>query len=362
MSEATQTAATGLRPWRGIVAEFRAHLDLPADAPAVTLLEGNTPLIPAPALSARTGAEVYCKFEGMNPTGSFKDRGMCVAVSGAVAAGAKAIVCASTGNTSAAAAAYAARAGLRCGVVLPAGNIALGKLAQALIHGAEVIPIEGNFDEALDIVRALADTGAVTLVNSVNPLRIEGQKTQAFEIVAQLGGRAPDIHCLPVGNAGNITAAWRGYTEAVQWSADGRRPVMWGAQAAGAAPIVRGARVERPQTIATAIRIGNPASWDGAVAARDESGGVIDAVTDAEILAAYRDLAEGDGIFCEPASAAGVALLLRRASEGLVPDGVVVVATLTGHGLKDPDRVTQEIELPGSCAPTLDAVSARLGL
>ncbi|MCC7076434.1 MAG: threonine synthase [Acidimicrobiia bacterium] len=348
--------------WRGVVETFRERLGLPADAPAVTLLEGNTPLIPAPSIAARIGADVHLKFEGMNPTGSFKDRGMCVAVSGALAAGSKALVCASTGNTSASAAAYAARAGLRCGVVIPDGQIALGKLAQALIHGATVIPIDGNFDDALGIVRGLAARGDATLVNSVNPLRIEGQKTVAFEIIEQLGGRAPDIHCLPVGNAGNITAAWLGYTEATELYGIDARPRMWGAQAAGAAPIVRGERVERPQTIATAIRIGNPASWQGAVDARDASGGTIEAVTDAEILAAYRLLASTEGVFCEPASAAGVALLLKKAEAGEVPAGAVVVATLTGHGLKDPDRVVQEIELPDSASADLEVVAARLGL
>ncbi|MCE7885500.1 MAG: threonine synthase [Actinobacteria bacterium ATB1] len=348
--------------WGGVVEAFRERLALPAGAPTITLLEGNTPLIPAPTIGDRVGADVHLKFEGMNPTGSFKDRGMCVAVSGAVASGSKVIVCASTGNTSASAAAYAARAGLRCGVVIPEGQIALGKLAQALIHGASVIPVEGNFDDALGIVRELAETGEATLVNSVNPLRIEGQKTVAFEVVEQLGGVPPDIHCLPVGNAGNITAAWLGYTEALEVYGVDRRPAMWGAQAAGAAPIVRGERVERPQTIATAIRIGNPASWDGAVAARDSSGGTIEAVTDAEILDAYRLLASVEGVFCEPASAAGVALLLNKAAAGEVPPGATVVVTLTGHGLKDPDRVVQEIELPASVRAELDAVAPRLGL
>lgn len=348
--------------WPGVVTAFRSRLALPTDAPAITLLEGNTPLIPAPTIGERIGARLYLKFEGMNPTGSFKDRGMCVAVSGAVAAGSKVIVCASTGNTSASAAAYAARAGLRCGVVIPNGMIAMGKLAQALIHGAVVIPVDGNFDEALVIVRTLAAQGDVVVVNSVNPLRIQGQKTVAFEIIEALGGRPPDIHCLPVGNAGNITAAWIGYSESAQTRPDGRCPQMWGAQAAGAAPIVRGERVALPQTIATAIRIGDPASWQGAVDARDASGGAIEAVTDAEILAAYRMLASVEGVFCEPASAAGVALLLRKAAAGEVPKGAVVVATLTGHGLKDPDRVTSEIEMPSSCPATIDAVADRLGL
>lgn len=353
--------------WRGVVDEFRARLSrLPSDAPAITLLEGNTPLIPAPRLGERIGAYVHLKFEGMNPTGSFKDRGMCVAVSGAVAEGARAIVCASTGNTSASAAAYACRAGLRCGVVIPDGNIALGKLAQALIHGATVIPITGNFDDALAIARKLGELDAVALVNSVNPLRIEGQKTVAFEVIEALG-RVPDVHCLPVGNAGNITAAWLGYTEAMEAyetaSLDGPvRPSMWGAQAAGAAPIVRGEPVASPQTIATAIRIGNPASWQGALDARDASGGTIESVTDAQILAAYRFLADTEGVFCEPASAAGVALLLQKAEAGEIPPGAVIVATLTGHGLKDPDRVVQEIAVPDAVPGDIEVVAARLGL
>ncbi len=350
------------RPWRGVVTEFRDRLALPADAPAITLLEGGTPLVPAPSIGERVGADVYLKFEGMNPTGSFKDRGMCVAVSGALASGSKALVCASTGNTSASAAAFAARAGIECGVVIPAGQIALGKLSQALIHGANVIPIDGSFDDALGIAVELAARAPVTLVNSVNPLRIEGQKTVAFEIVDALGGRAPDIHCLPVGNAGNITAAWLGYTEAIEIYGLESRPAMWGAQAAGAAPIVRGERVARPQTIATAIKIGNPASWQGAVDARDASGGVIEAVTDAEILAAYRMLAASEGIFCEPASAAGIALLLKKAATGEVPAGATIVATLTGHGLKDPDRVVEEIQVPDAVAATYDAVAERLGV
>ncbi len=349
-------------PWRGVVTEFRERLPLPPGATAVSLLEGDTPLVPAPALGAEIGADLWLKFEGMNPTGSFKDRGMCVAVSGALAEGAEAIVCASTGNTSASAAAYAARAGIACGVVLPEGGIALGKLAQALIHGARVIPIRGNFDDALRIARELAASGQVTLVNSVNPLRIEGQKTVAFEVVEALGGRAPDVHCLPVGNAGNITAAWLGYTEAVEIYGLGERPRMWGAQAAGAAPIVRGERVERPQTIASAIRIGNPASWDTAVEARDRSGGCIEAVTDAEILAAYRKLATSEGVFCEPASAASVALLSAKAGRGEIPPGATIVATLTGHGLKDPERTVQEISVPDAVDATVEAVASGLGL
>ncbi len=351
----------GAGPWRGVVAEYRHRMRIPASAPAVTLLEGNTPLIHADTISEMIGADLFLKFEGMNPTGSFKDRGMCAAVSGAIADGSTALVCASTGNTAASAAAYGARAGLACGVILPAGQIALGKLSQALIHGATVVPIDGNFDTAFAIARELAATKPVTLVNHLNPLRIEGQKTVAFEIVEALG-RVPDIHCLPVGNAGNITSAWLGYTESVEYYDVETRPTMWGAQAAGAAPIVRGEVVARPQTIATAIRIGNPASWQGAVAARDQSGGVIDAVTDAEILAAYRLLAEREGVFCEPASAASVALILQRSGRGEVPPDSVVVATLTGHGLKDPDRVMAEISIPEPVEAMLDIVAERLAL
>jgi threonine synthase len=332
--------------WRGVIEEFRSRLPVSGATPVVTLLEGGTPLIPAPFVSDLVGRDVFLKFEGMNPTGSFKDRGMTLAVSKAVEEGATAVACASTGNTSASAAAYAARAGIGCIVVLPAGKIAAGKLAQAVAHGATIIPIDGNFDDALQIVRELADQHDVALVNSVNPYRIEAQKTAAFEVIDALG-RAPAVHALPVGNAGNITAYWQGYTEA------GEHPEMWGFQAAGAAPIVFGEVFDEPETIATAIRIGNPASWDGAVAARDESGGRIEAVTDDEILSAYRMLAQGVGVFCEPASAAGVAGIVKFAAD--LPEGPVVCA-ITGHGLKDPDTATRDLEFPRTVPATLAAV------
>jgi threonine synthase len=321
----------------------------------VTLLEGGTPLVPAPRLSERVGASVWLKVEGANPTGSFKDRGMTMAISKALEEGAKAVVCASTGNTSASAAAYAARAGLTCAVLIPEGYIALGKLAQALIHGARVLQIRGNFDEALELVRELPLRAPVTVVNSVNPYRIEGQKTGAFEIIDVLGD-APDIHCIPVGNAGNITAYWRGYCEYRQDGRASKLPRMLGFQAAGAAPIVLGHKVDAPDTIATAIRIGNPASWYSATAAAAESGGAIDSVTDDEILEAYRYLAEHESIFCEPASAASVAGLLKAR----VAPGSTVVCVLTGHGLKDPDRAIAEIEVPKVVDPELDAILAEL--
>jgi len=286
---------------------------------------------------------------------------MTVAMSKAVEEQPKAVICASTGNTSASAAAYAARAGLTCGVVIPEGQIALGKLAQALIHGARVVPVRGNFDAALDVVRALGDVGEVSVVNSINPYRIEGQKTASFEIVDVLGD-APDVHCVPVGNAGNITAWWRGYVEYADAGRARRRPRMLGWQAAGAAPLVVGEPVPYPETIATAIRIGNPASWDTAIAARDESGGHIGAVTDTEILEAYRMLAQVEGCFVEPASAAAVAGLLRAASEGLVEAGETVVCTLTGHGLKDPQRAIAEVDVGTAVEPTAAAVAAELGL
>ena len=320
--------------------------------PVVTLLEGGTPLIPAPAVSDVVDRAVHLKFEAMNPTGSFKDRGMTLAVSKALEDGATGVVCASTGNTSASAAAYAARAGIDCIVVLPAGKIAAGKLAQAVAHGASIVPIDGNFDDALDIVRALSEAYGVALVNSVNPYRIEAQKTAAFEVVDDLG-HAPAVHALPVGNAGNITAYWKGYTEI------GAAPRMWGFQAEGAAPIVYGEVFDEPETIATAIRIGNPASWDGAVEARDASGGRIEAVTDEEILAAYRFLSRKVGVFCEPASAAGVAGIMKFAQD--LPEGDVV-CTLTGHGLKDTDTASAEIEFPPVVPATLEAVVSALNL
>ncbi len=342
--------------WRGLIEEYREFLPVTAATPVVTLHEGGTPLLPAPRLSARTGARVFLKFEGANPTGSFKDRGMTLAVSKAVEEGAKAVICGSTGNTSASAAAYAARAGLTCAVLIPDGYIALGKLAQALIHGAKVLQIRGNFDAALDIVRALGDSAPVTVVNSVNPYRIEGQKTGAFEIVDVLG-EAPDYHCIPVGNAGNITAYWKGYREYQDAGKISKLPAMLGFQAAGAAPLVEGHPIDNPETIATAIRIGRPASWYGATAAASESGGGIAAVTDDEILEAYRYLAAEESVFCEPASAASVAGLIKTG----IPAGSTVVCVLTGHGLKDPDIAIGQIAVPQVVEADLGAVAAELG-
>ncbi len=347
--------------WPGIIEAYRDRLPVDAATPVITLREGGTPLLPAERLSEQIGVRVLLKYEGLNPTGSFKDRGMTMAISKAVEEGSKAVICASTGNTSASAAAYAARAGILCAVLIPAGHIALGKLAQALVHGAKVIQVKGNFDQALRVVRELAGTEPITLVNSVNPHRIEGQKTAAFEIVDELGD-APDVHCIPVGNAGNITAYWQGYREDHAAGRAGRRPRMLGWQAAGAAPLVSGEPVEFPETIATAIRIGNPASWDGAIAARDESGGAINAVTDTEILHAYRLLATQEGVFVEPASAASVAGLLRAVDEGLVQPDESVVCTLTGHGLKDPERAISSAEMGVAVEPTASAVAAELGL
>jgi threonine synthase len=347
-----------VRPgWRGVIEEYRDYLPVSAATPVVTLQEGGTPLLPAARLSERVGASVWLKIEGINPTGSFKDRGMTVAISKALEEGAKAVVCGSTGNTSASAAAYAARAGLTCAVLIPEGYIALGKLAQALIHGARVLQIRANFDAALDIVRQLGDSAPVTVVNSINPYRIEGQKTGAFEIVDVLGD-APDVHCIPVGNAGNITAYWKGYREYQDAGRLTRLPRMMGFQAAGAAPIVAGHPIEDPDTIATAIRIGRPASWYGATAAALESGGGISAVTDDEILAAYRYLAQEESVFCEPASAASVAGLLKVG----VPAGCTVVCVLTGHGLKDPDIAIGQIAVPTAVDPDIRAVRAELGL
>jgi threonine synthase len=348
-------------PWPGLIEAYRDRLPVTDATPVITLREGGTPLLPAQYLSERVEANVLLKYEGLNPTGSFKDRGMTLAISKAVEEGSKAVICASTGNTSASAAAYSARAGLVCAVLIPEGHIALGKLAQALIHGAKVIQIKGNFDQALTVVREMAARDAITLVNSVNPYRLEGQKTAAFEIVDELGD-APDVHCIPVGNAGNITAYWRGYGEDHTAGRAKKRPRMLGWQAAGAAPLVSGEPVSFPETIATAIRIGNPASWEGAIAARDESGGAIGAVTDVEILDAYRVLAEREGVFCEPASAASVAGLFRAFDGGLIRTGETIVCTLTGHGLKDPERAISTVDLGISVEPTAAAVAAQLGL
>jgi threonine synthase len=322
--------------WRGLIEAYRDRLPVTDATPVVTLHEGDTPLLPAPALSSLVGCDVYLKVEGANPTGSFKDRGMTVAVSKAVEGGNKAIICASTGNTSASAAAYAARAGITCAVLVPQGKIALGKLAQALVHGARLLQVSGNFDDCLALAAKLSQDFPVALVNSVNPDRLHGQKTAAFEIVQALGD-APDIHCLPVGNAGNITAYWMGYQEDLQAGNAGKTPKMYGFQASGAAPIVTGEVVREPSTIATAIRIGNPASWTKALDARDASGGLIAAVTDREILAAYRLLARQVGSFVELGSAASVAGLLQQAEAGTIPRGSTIVCTVTGHGLKDPE-------------------------
>jgi threonine synthase len=343
--------------WRGLIEEYREFLPVSAATPVVTLQEGNTPLLPAPRLSERLQANVFLKYEGLNPTGSFKDRGMTLAISKAVEEGAKAVVCASTGNTSASAAAYAARAGLTCAVLIPEGYIALGKLAQALIHGAKVLQIRGNFDAALDIVRELGDHAPITVVNSINPFRIDGQMTGAFEIVDVLGD-APDVHCIPVGNAGNITAYWKGYRAYQDAGRVTKLPAMLGFQAAGAAPLVDGHDIENPETVATAIRIGKPASGYGALAAAAESGGAIKAVTDAEILEAYRFLAAEESVFCEPASAASVAGLI---SVG-VPAGSTVVCVLTGHGLKDPDTAIGQIAVPEAVDADYAAITAELGI
>jgi threonine synthase len=326
--------------WKGVIEEYRKFFPVTESTPVISLLEGNTPLIKAVNLQKRLNLEmnIYLKFDGANPTGSFKDRGMTLALSKALEAGSKAVICASTGNTSASAAAFAARAGIKAIVIIPEGKIALGKLAQALVHGAHVLQIEGNFDRALSIVKSIVERYPMTLVNSINPFRIEGQKSAAFEICDQFGS-APKYHALPVGNAGNITACWKGYKEYHAAGIIQRLPVMLGFQAAGAAPIVLGHPVEKPETIATAIRIGNPASWKGAITARDESGGRIDAVTDEEILSAYKLIALAEGIFCEPASAASLAGVIKLYRQGYFEKGETVVCTLTGSGLKDPETV-----------------------
>ncbi|HYH92796.1 MAG TPA: threonine synthase [Candidatus Saccharimonadales bacterium] len=342
---------------------YQRFLPITESTPALTLGEGATPLVRAARLGAAIGVpNLHLKVEGQNPTGSFKDRGMVMAVSKALEAGAHAIVCASTGNTSASAAAYGAAAGLDVIVILPKGQIALGKLLQALVAGAKVVAIDGNFDQALHIVRGLAeqDDHPVTLVNSVNPFRLDGQKTAAFEICDDLG-RAPDVLAIPVGNAGNISAYWTGFVEYARAGIVATTPQMLGFQAAGAAPLVHGRKVERPETIATAIRIGHPASWEKAIAARDESGGRIAAVTDGEILEAYRDLARLEGIFCEPASAASVAGIRQQAALGRIAPDALVVAVLTGHGLKDPRTAEQQVPVVLEAAPTLGSVAVALG-
>jgi threonine synthase len=352
-----------VKAWRGVIEEYRDFLPITDKTPIVTLFEGNTPLVPAPRLAEATDArmQIYLKCEGFNPTGSFKDRGMTVAISKALETGSCAVICASTGNTSAAAAAFAARAGIRAFVMVPKGSVALGKLSQAAIHGAKVLMVDGNFDQALTIVRQIAERYPVTLVNSVNPFRLEGQKTGAFEVCDQLG-RAPDYHLIPVGNAGNITAYWRGYREYHRAGRVKELPRMVGFQAAGAAPIYENRIIEEPRTIATAIRIGNPASWGPALEAMKDSRGWIDIVTDEEIVRAYRLLAREEGIFMEPASAATVAGLIKLAKAGRFEPGSTLVLTLTGHGLKDPDTALESASRPTVVPPRVDAVLAQLGL
>ncbi|MFN3975892.1 MAG: threonine synthase [Aquificaceae bacterium] len=343
--------------WRGIIHKYRNFLPITEDTPIITLCEGNTPLIHAGNLAKAIGfkGDIFLKYEGLNPTGSFKDRGMTVAISKAVEAGKRAVICASTGNTSASAAAYAAKAGLKAYVLLPKGAVALGKLSQAVIYGAKVIALQGNFDDALYIVRKIGELLPVEVVNSVNPYRIEGQKTGAFEICDALG-RAPDYHFIPVGNAGNITAYWKGYKEYFQAGKIDSLPKMMGWQAEGAAPIVKGYPIKNPQTIATAIRIGNPYSWQSALQAMQESGGLIDAVSDEEILYAYKLIASTEGVFCEPASAASVAGLIKLNREGYFKGGELVVCVLTGNGLKDPDTAMKVCEAPITLPPDVEKV------
>ena len=329
---------TRCRPYKGLIDRYFSYLPVSEQTPVITINEGNTPLIKADNLAKKIGlkANIFLKYEGANPTGSFKDRGMTMAVSKAVEEGSTAIICASTGNTSAAAAAYAAKAGIKAFVLIPDGYIALGKLSQAMLYGAEVVAIDGNFDEALEIVRDIAAKYPITLVNSVNPYRIEGQKTAAFELCDVLG-QAPDYLCIPVGNAGNITAYWKGFTEYFDKKQVHNKPKMYGFEAEGAAAIVKNQRIAKPETIATAIRIGNPASWVHAVAARDESGGLIDSVTDDEITEAYRLLARSEGVFAEPGSIASIAGLIKTSKQGKIEENSTIVCVLTGNGLKDPD-------------------------
>jgi len=348
--------------WQGLVKHYIDFFEVRDEKNIVSLNEGNTPLIPSRYIggSLEKPLKIYFKYEGLNPTGSFKDRGMTYAITKAVENGSKAVICASTGNTSASAAAYAARAGLKCIVLIPKGKIALGKLSQAMIHGAVVIQIEGNFDDALNIVKEISNTHPITLVNSLNPHRIEGQKTGAFEVVDALGS-APDFHSLPVGNAGNITAYWKGYKEYYEKKHTKTLPRMLGFQAEGAAPIVRGYPIPNPETVATAIRIGNPASWEKAVKAKEESNGLIDMVSDDEILEAYRMLAFKEGVFCEPASAASVAGLIKLSKQGFFKGGETVVCTLTGHGLKDPDLAIKQSKEPIVAKASLDDILNKIG-
>lgn len=347
---------------QGIINKYVKYLPVTDKTPVITLNEGNTPLIYAKYLSKLIGnkSEVYLKYEGLNPTGSFKDRGMTLAISKACEEHSSAVICASTGNTSASAAAYAARAGIKCIVIIPEGMIALGKLSQALIHGAVVVAVNGNFDDALTLVREISTKYPVTLVNSLNPYRIEGQKTAAFEICDYLGD-APDFQCMPVGNAGNITAYWKGYKEYKKAGLTKKLPKMLGFQAEGAAPIVRGYPVKKPKTIASAIRIGNPASWKQAEQARDESLGLIDMVSDKEIIEAYKLLAQKEGVFAEPASAASIAGLLKMAAKRYFKRNAKIVCILTGHGLKDPDRAIKSVKVPKAVKPDLKAVLKEIG-
>jgi len=349
--------------WKGVLNRYFDYLPVESRKNIVSLSEGNTPLIRARSIEAKLNddLDVYLKYEGANPTGSFKDRGMTVAVSKAVEKGEKAVICASTGNTSASAAAFAARSGLEAIVVIPEGKIAFGKLSQAMMHGATVVQIEGNFDEALELVLEISNNYPVTLVNSLNPNRIEGQKTASFEI-ADFLGQAPDYHLLPVGNAGNITAYWKGYKEYSDSGKTTRLPKMTGFQAAGASPIVDGKKVENPETVATAIRIGNPASWEKAENARDESGGMIGKATDEELVEAYRVLADSEGVFCEPASAASVAGLFQMDGTGYFEDGSVLTCTLTGHGLKDPNIAIESSKEPETVGNTVEEVLEVSGL
>jgi len=324
----------GAHQWRGVIDEYRNWLPVSDQTPVISLREGGTPLVYACILSEMLGNEIWLKVEGTNPTGSFKDRGMTMAISKAAEDGAKAVICASTGNTSASAAAYATKAGMKPVVLVPEGKIAMGKLAQAIAHGATLLQVKGNFDDCLTLAKQLSENYPVSLVNSVNPYRIEGQKTGAFEVVDMLG-TAPDIHVMPVGNAGNITAYWKGYQEYRKAGISKNLPMMWGFQAAGAAPIVKNKIVKNPETIATAIRIGNPASWDQAVAAKVGSKGLIDSVTDKEILSAHHLVAAKEGIFVEPSSAAGIAGLIKKKAQKKLPKGKIIVVTVTGNGLKD---------------------------
>ena len=347
--------------WRGVIDEYRHRLPVSSKTPVVSLREGGTPLVAACILSEMLDNEIWLKVEGANPTGSFKDRGMTMAISKAAEDGAKAVICASTGNTSASAAAYATKAGMTPVVLIPQGKIALGKLAQAIAHGATLLQVDGNFDDCLDLARELSDNYPVALVNSVNPYRIDGQKTASFEVVDMLGD-APDIHVLPVGNAGNITAYWKGYTEYYADRMSSHLPQMWGFQAAGSAPIVLGHKVENPETIATAIRIGNPASWAQAIEARDSSGGLIDSVTDEEILGAYRLVAAKEGVFVEPSSAAGIAGLIKKQAEGKLPKGKKIVITVTGNGLKDVSHILDSYTSPVVVPVDAQAAARAIGL